>query len=125
MGSSLSTYRRGSVSEESSSTLKFKASIRPTTGIGLVMDGGGKQESDSGFSSGNGFGNSDVSGVNGTGHHTGTGSLGSDSGHFVRNRKELLSMRSSKYSPKVQAPMPTSEELEKRFTKVLVSGILY
>ena len=39
---------------------------------------------------------------------------------FVRNRGETVSMRSSKYSPKTVAPMPTSEELEKRFTKVLV-----
>lgn len=41
--------------------------------------------------------------------------------HFVRNRKDLVSMRSSKYSPKTIAPIPSSDELEKRFTKVLVS----
>ena len=44
---------------------------------------------------------------------------------FVRNRNETVSMRSSKYSPKNVAPMPTSEELEKRFTKVLVSYHFY
>jgi len=113
MGSSLSTYRRGSVSEESS-TLKFKASIRPTTGIGLVMDGDGKSQLNPGFPGGNGITSSDESSANGTGHQT--GSLRSEPGNFVRNRKELSSMRSSK----IPAPMPTTDELEKRFTKVLV-----
>ncbi|CAG7723964.1 unnamed protein product [Allacma fusca] len=41
--------------------------------------------------------------------------------NFVRNRKDVMSMRSSKYSPKPVAPMPTTDELEKRFTKVLAS----
>lgn len=117
MGSGLSSYRRGSVSEEDPTTLKFKASIRPTTGIGLVVDGKEVNEINPSFSSGNGPGSGGFA-VNGAGH---TGSFSSEPGNFVRNRRELVSMRSSKYSPKIQPAMPNTDELEKRFTKVLVS----
>jgi len=105
MGSNLSSARRSSAdspyrNEDDATITKLKANIRPPTGL-IIMNG-----DDSLGSSRNGT-------MNGN---------GLDSNNFIRNRKELLSMRSSKYSPKgFPAPMPSSDELEKRFTKVLVS----
>lgn len=117
MGSSLSTYRRGSVSGEDPTASKFKASIRPTTGIGLVTDVD-ETKTNPGFSTRS---DPSLSGflTNGDRHSSVLNST--ETGQFLRNQKNLQSMRSSKYSPKIQAPMPNPDELEKRFTKVLVS----
>jgi len=129
MGNNLGSYRRssgnGKIGYDKDKTETLKAHIRPQTGIG-IMD----------LHSAAGVGDQNESGLfPGTRTTTllqpgNTNSLiiyppGSDpTQNFVRNRKDLVSMRSSKYSPKTISPIPSSDELEKRFTKVLVSLIL-
>lgn len=126
MGNNLASYRRTGVNgngKHGYDKAELKANIRPQTGMGIIdLHSAGLEENDSGF----------VPGTRTTTLQPGnTNSLilyppGSDPAqNFVRNRKDLVSMRSSKYSPKTISPMPSSDELEKRFTKVLVRNSFY
>jgi hypothetical protein len=115
MGNNLTTYRRSGGGGGGANgttphdpTARLKAQIRPQTGL-LSPDPDLLDENDSGFA------------TNSLHFPPAAASQPPDSTNFVRNRKDLVSMRSSKYSPKNISPMPGSDELEKRFTKVLVS----
>ncbi len=106
MGNSLS--RGGSTST---------SSIRPTAGLVTTDDDHHPVQSEKSCINNPGFSTNRSSGLN----------LNNGDEHssvsFLRNQKNLGSMRSSKYSPKIQTPLPNPpppEELEKRFTKVLV-----
>ncbi|CAL8095965.1 unnamed protein product [Orchesella dallaii] len=128
MGNNLSNYRRPASGAGDDATLKFKSSIRTAGGVDFVT------HAQSGVS-GNHFSSNDMNpgfnsfsgsscgptSINTTGNGTGCHPHGLDPPNFVRNRRDLVSMRSSKYSPKPATPMPNTDELEKRFTKVLAS----
>ncbi|ODN05923.1 hypothetical protein Ocin01_00732 [Orchesella cincta] len=108
--------------------MQFKSSIRTAGGVDFVT------HTQSGIS-GNHFNSNDMNpgfnslsgsscgpaSINTTGNGTDCHPHGLDPPNFVRNRRDLVSMRSSKYSPKPATPMPNTDELEKRFTKVLAS----
>lgn len=128
MGNNLSNYRRpaASAAGDDLTSMRFKSTIRTTGGLDFVTHTqsglSGNQHIDSSDSN-PGFnslsGSSGPTSINITGNGN-SHPYGIDPPSFVRNRRDLVSMRSSKYSPKPVTPMPNADELEKRFTKVLV-----
>lgn len=125
MGNNLSSSYRRPASLAGDDPIKFKSSIRTAGGVDFVTHSGvsgnhiDSNDINPGFTSlsGSSCGPPSVNTLNGGNCHP----HGIDPPNFVRNRRDLVSMRSSKYSPKPATPMPNADELEKRFTKVLVS----
>lgn len=135
MGNNLSSnYRRpASLAGDDPASMKFKSSIRTAGGVDFVTHAhsgvSGNQIDSNDFNpgfnslSGSSFGHPSINTA--TGNGSGCHPHGFDPPNFVRNRRDLVSMRSSKYSPKPATPMPNADELEKRFTKVLVSNLKF
>lgn len=128
MGNNLSNYRRpASIAGDDHTSMKYKSSIRTAGGVefgtrpGVSGNYTDSNDINPGFTSLSGSSCGPPS-INITGN--GSSCHGLDPPTFVRNRRDLVSMRSSKYSPKPATPMPNADELEKRFTKVLVRKVL-